>query len=94
MLFLLEVVLRYRTEAEAGGWSCRTVRDRAREDNRDGFVDVCCLVVLRHWRQTKGEAEVEVEKEAGEESRDSWLASPRRPARRIGAGCRYAMPLA
>lgn len=92
MLFLLVELLRYRTEEGTVVWSCRTVRDRAREESREGGAEAFCPVVLRHWRQTKGEAEVEVEKEDGEDSRDSWLASPRRPARRIGAGWRYAMP--
>jgi len=91
VLFLLAVVLRYRTDEETGAWSCRMVRERAREDIREGDAEGFCLVVLRHWRQTKGEADVEVEEAEGEDSRDSWLASPRMPARRIGAGWRYAM---
>lgn len=92
VLFLLAVVLRARSDQEMGPWSCRMVRGRAREETREGVAGAFCPVVLRHWRQTKGEADVEVEKEGGDESRDSWLASPRRPARRIGAaGWRYAM---
>lgn len=93
VLLLLAVVLRNRKDEDAGAWSCRIVRERASEEIREGVADVFCLVVLRHWRQTKGEAEAEaeVEKDEGEDSRDSWLASPRRPARRIGAGCRYAI---
>lgn len=86
LVLFLVVVLRYRIEEEIGTWSCRTVGDRAREESRETGAEGFCPVVFRHWRQTKGEAEVDVEKEDGEDSRDSWFASPRRPARRIGAG--------
>lgn len=90
MLLLLVELLRQRIEDGAGAWSCRVVRGRAREDSREGAAGGLCPAVLRHWRQAKGEAEVE--KEDGEDRRDSWLTKPRRPARRIGAGWRYAMP--
>jgi hypothetical protein len=90
VLFLLEVVVRDRSDEERGAWSCRKGRERAsdgtKEKERAG--EVPCAVVFRQWWQTKGEADVE-------DIRDSWLASPsprrRRAARRIGAGWRYVM---
>lgn len=78
-MFLVLLVFKHRTEGkekEAGVLISPSIRARctAEESSVDGAFD--WPLDLRHWRQTNGEGAVEVqaavEKEAGDESRDTW----------------------
>lgn len=101
-VFFVLLVFKHRTEGkeeEAGVRNSRSIRARctAEESSVDGAFD--WPFDLRHWRQTKGEAAVEVEvevaveKEAGDDSRDTTCcASLRMPILPMGgAGWKNAM---
>lgn len=101
-VFFVLLVFKHRTEGkeeEVGVRNSRSIRARctAEESSVDGAFD--WPFDLRHWRQTNGEAAVEievevaVEKEAGDDSRDTtcW-ASLRMPILPMGgAGWKNAM---